>query len=166
MVEGGDFGNRLPLWLFKAPEVGSGLLKHPGKLSPESKLTLPSLSLLPTGQLPPGSGSPRDTFSLGLSPGRHLPAHFRELLPASTQQGLGQLQVSDSKVLPGEEKGGKAAREFPKRERQPMTQGAAAGSSPHHPHPSACWHVHKPVTVHEQCVLWWSPAGASKALQS
>lgn len=160
--EGGDFGDRLTLWLLKAPEAGSGI-PHSGKLSPEGKLTLPSLSLLPTGQLPTVSRSPRGAFSLGLFPGRHLPDQSRKPSPGSTQQNLGRLQLSDSKVLLGEKEADKSQGDFPEREKQSVTQGAAAESFPPPPPQGmfACicaW----------QCVFWWSPGISwdSRALQS
>lgn len=101
LVEGGDFKDRLTLWLFEAPEVGSGLPQS-WKQSPESKLTLPNAFLLPTGQLPPGSRSPGAPF-LWLFP-RKTPARPAQET-VSTQWGLGRLQLSHSRILLWEKEG-------------------------------------------------------------
>lgn len=103
-MEGGDFRDRLTLWLFKSQRwaVASPI---PGQQGSESKLTLPSLSHLPTRQTSAGSRSPRGSVSLEHPQEDTCQTGSRVLPPGSPQRVQGWLQLSHSEVSLGEEEG-------------------------------------------------------------
>lgn len=134
-----------------------------GELESRERTDLTSFSLLPTGQLPPDSRSPRGTFSLRLFPVRHLPGQSRELPPGLAHQDPGRCSWVVRGPAGGEGRRQGSQGTFPRKAASPCLREQLLGAPPT-PHPSACLHVHIHVPVHEQCVFWWSP-GTSWGLQ-